>query len=164
MGNSVKRDLKTIATQEKRARALELRKQGYNYRQIAKVLGSSSGYVHDLVQTAIRDLPRELAEDVRTIELSRLDRYQAALDREASKGDPKAILAAVKLMDRRAKYLGLDAPSQVEVTGADGSPIGLAPVIMIPPERSNGIEHANGVSESATAEQEGLDPEPGTPN
>lgn len=35
----------------------------------------------------------------------------------------KAVVAALKIMDRRARLLGLDAPVKQEVTGANGGPI-----------------------------------------
>jgi hypothetical protein len=62
------------------------------------------------------------------MELARLDRLQAAVWGDAIAGDIAAIHTVLKIMERRAKYAGLDAPTraaisvdshqQVDVTGA----------------------------------------------
>jgi hypothetical protein len=129
MGNTVKRDKLSAETQERRRQALDLRKRGLTYPQIAKAMSVSLGTAHKLVQTAISDIPKELAEDVRLLELERLDRMLAGMWPKAIAGDPKAVAAAVKIMDRRAKYLGIDAPIKAELTGKDGGQ--LAPPLQI---------------------------------
>jgi len=54
--------------------ALELRRAGKNYQQIADITGLSSPQrAQKLVSTAIKRVLKETAEEVRTIELSRLD-------------------------------------------------------------------------------------------
>lgn len=127
MGNSSKRDVRSADTQLKRKDALDMRRQGMGYREIAKALDCSLGNAHKLVETAIAQIPVESAEDVRRIELARLDRMLRGVSKYANTGDPKAILAVVKIMDRRAKYLGLDAPSKVALEGKDGGPIQFDP-------------------------------------
>ena len=86
-------------------------------------MGLALSNAHKAVQQAIADIPKELAEDVRLLELERLDRMLAGMWPKAIAGDPKAVAAAVKIMDRRAKYLGIDAPVRTELTGKDGGPI-----------------------------------------
>jgi hypothetical protein len=63
-----------------------------------------------------------VADEVRTLELERLDRFLSYLWDKIEQGDPVAIDKGLKIMDRRAKYLGLDAPikQQVEVTTFEG--------------------------------------------
>jgi hypothetical protein len=46
-----------------------------------------------------------------------------AVSPRAMRGDVKAIGAALRISERRAKLLGLDAPVRKECTGADGDPI-----------------------------------------
>ncbi|MGA7121197.1 MAG: hypothetical protein WBY94_13920 [Polyangiaceae bacterium] len=123
MGNSVKRDIASAKMQEQRRSALELRKRGLTYPQNAKAMGLALSNAPKAVQQAIADIPKELAEDVRLLELERLDRMLAGMWPKAVAGDPKAVAAAVKIMDRRAKYLGIDAPVRTELTGKDGGPI-----------------------------------------
>ena len=123
MGNSVKRDKSLAATQEKRRQALELRKRGLTYPQIAKAMGVALSNAHCFVQQAIADIPREPAGEVLLMELERLDRMLAGMWPKAIAGNEKAVTAAVKIMDRRARYLGIDAPVRAELTGKDGGPI-----------------------------------------
>jgi hypothetical protein len=123
VGNSSKRDTKRAATAEEANRALELRKHGRTYRGIAQALACSVAYAHKLVDGAIAAIPAENAEQVRKLELARLDRMLAGLWKGATTGDPRAVTAVVMLQNRRAKYLGLDAPEKMELTGKDGGPI-----------------------------------------
>ena len=104
------------------AKALELRVTGGSYRQIGAALGVG-------LKTAYYDVQRELgkldavneasAERVRDLELARLDRITIALWPRAGTGDPRAVTAMIRVMDRRAKLLGLDAPARVEVVRPD---------------------------------------------
>lgn len=67
--------------------------------------------------TATAALSENVPENVtelRRLEGARLDRLQAAVWPKALSGDPAAVRAVVRLMERRARLLGLDAPVQVE--------------------------------------------------
>ncbi len=113
-----------ITAKERQRECLELRKAGLSYQAIADHLGyKSKSTPHDAVMDAIHEIIREPAEDVLALELMRLDELWLPQWAQARKGDPKAMAACVKLMERRAKYLGLDAPTKVENTGKDGEPI-----------------------------------------
>ena len=57
------------------------------------------------------------------MELHRLDKMTPKMMEFAVQGDTKAVDAVIKIMDRRAKLLGLDGPSKHEHTGKDGGPI-----------------------------------------
>lgn len=91
------------------ARALELRIAGFTWDQVAKEAGyASAPGAHRGVSRALDRIPRANAEKFLEIELERLDRLQRAAYRQAVAGDLKAIEAVLRVMDRRAKYLGLD--------------------------------------------------------
>jgi hypothetical protein len=64
----------------------------------------------------------EPADEVRKQELDRIDRLQVAVWNRALKGDDKAINTVLRLMERRARLLGLDAAQRVqaEVVSYDG--------------------------------------------
>lgn len=102
----------------RRVQAFELRKAGASYRQIAQQLEVDVATAWDDVQAEMADLRTltvKLAEDVRTLELQRLDRWQAKLETHGlMNGDHRAVLAAVRISERRAKLLGLDAPVRVQ--------------------------------------------------
>lgn len=62
--------------------------------------------------SAIRRTLREPAEEVRQLEVARLDRMMRSLWERVLKGDAVAINACLSIMDRRARYLGLDTPQK----------------------------------------------------
>jgi hypothetical protein len=109
---------------KKRARAnqaLELRIAGATYRQIAAQLGVSEKAAYYDVQDELARLDPIIhgrAERLRELENARLDRLHVALAAGIKAGRESAILATVRVMERRAKLCGLDAPERVQVSGA----------------------------------------------
>jgi hypothetical protein len=105
----------------RRAQSLELRKAGASYRHIAAELGIS-------LHTAFADVNAELqelrvhtqqdAKDVRELELQRCDAMTQGLWSDVAKGDSKAVMAAVRVSERRARLLGLDAATKSEFSGS----------------------------------------------
>lgn len=105
---------------EKEKQALELRRAGVTYDVIAERVGFSDRTIaRRYVMRALGRTLQEPADDVRRIEVDRLDRLQRALWPAAMQGDDKAIGSVLKVMDRRAKLLGLDAPVRTNVTLTD---------------------------------------------
>lgn len=91
--------------------ALELRKAGRTYREIGKEIGVSHEAARKLVERgmqALRDLSKESCEEWRALETERLDALWAGLWPSASTGDTQAVSQALRVMERRAKLLGLD--------------------------------------------------------
>lgn len=106
--------------QARRVEALELRKQGHSYRTIADTLGVNVSTAYYDVQESLqvlRDLEVQKAEDVRGIEIERMDRLLLAVWAKAMDGDEKSVRSALSIMERRSKLLGLDAPARSEHTG-----------------------------------------------
>jgi len=102
-----------IAAAEFRRQALELRKQGYSYVKISEGLRKkgiirSQSAVEKAVKKAIADLTSEIAEEVKVLELERLDELLIPTMRMARNGNLTAVATSLKIMDRRAKYMGLD--------------------------------------------------------
>lgn len=105
--------------------ALDLRKQGGTYRQIAEQLREVDGVSPNYNETqAYRDVMAELgrlnarlAEEstaVRRLEIERIDDLWAILYPKARKGDYAAFDRCLTLMEKRARYLGLYAPAAVQ--------------------------------------------------
>ena len=102
---------------------MELRGQGWTWQRIADEVGyASASACKTAFDNAIKRTMQPVADEVRTLELERLDRFLSYLWDKIEQGDPVAIDKGLKIMDRRAKYLGLDAPikQQVEVTTFEG--------------------------------------------
>lgn len=149
-----------------KVRILELRKQGVSFPQIAHDLGIerrgepfTQGYIYKMYKLALKAIIFEDVNEVRKIELMRLDEMEAILDRELARhhyvinsgavvrdvvddenGQPlkdeegnyitkrikdsepvmKLVAAKLKVQERRAKLLGLDAPTKISATDPTG--------------------------------------------
>lgn len=95
----------------KQLQALELRKAGVPYATIAEKVGYSqaSGAYH-AVMRAMREAKREPVAEVRKLEMERLDALLLSVWHKALGGDTKAVMASLRIMERRASLMGLDAP------------------------------------------------------
>ena len=121
VGAAAKSSVRRIRTTEKTLKALELRKRGLNYTQISKKLGCSRSTACRYVLSELENLAdkcREEAVHVRDLELQRLDdlyliAYRAIIDGN----DLAGIDRCLRIMERRAKLLGLDAAAKVDVQG-----------------------------------------------
>jgi len=121
VGAAAKSSVRRIRTTEKTLKALELRKQGMNYTQIGEKLGCARNTACRYVLSELENLAercREEAVHVRDLELQRLDdlyliAYRAIIDGY----DLPAIDRCLRIMERRAKLLGLDAAQKVDVQG-----------------------------------------------
>jgi len=119
----MKSQTRAVKSHDRKLKALELRKAGYDYRRIGETLGCSVTQAHRDVAAALKLTLQEPADDVRALEVERLDNMLRALWRDVSAGNHGAIDRALRVMERRAKLLGLDAPTRTETTGANGEPV-----------------------------------------
>lgn len=108
--------VRRLGAVDRQAQALGMRLGGATYHNIAESLGyrSPSG-AHKAVESALKATLQEPADAVRAIELSRLDRMIMAIWPQATKGSYEAIDRVLKIMVRRADYLGIDAPKEIKV-------------------------------------------------
>ncbi|MBK5937161.1 helix-turn-helix domain-containing protein [Halorhodospira halophila] len=112
-----------INSAHRKAQALELRQSGMTYAAIGGELGISNAQAYRLVSAALREIreqAREEAEQLRDLEAARLDQLQHALWDKALGGDLRAIDRLLRISERRAKLLGLDAPARIAPTNPDG--------------------------------------------
>ncbi|WP_287418137.1 sigma-70 region 4 domain-containing protein [Oceanithermus sp.] len=110
---------RTLSARELERQAFALRLQGYTYDQIGERLGRPRSTVHKAVQRALERRVKEIegqADELRQMELDRIDRLLVALESRISEGDPAAINSANRLMETRIKLLGLNAPEQRDVS------------------------------------------------
>lgn len=124
---------------EVRLLAWELRKQGYTYRQIAKALAEKLKKDRPLsTKTVMGYIAREYeerrtklgetVEQVKALELERLDRYLTKLETamasaSTTAGQLKGLIdTAVRVQARRSALLGLDAPTKVDIHDKRGRP------------------------------------------
>lgn len=114
----------SVAATEREEQALELRRGGMSYRQIAKVIGVSPEAAHKAVQRGIaRQITRceDKAADVWQLEMDRLDSLLEAIWSEAMQGNAHIIDRVLRIMERRAALTGIDKPTKIAPTNPDGT-------------------------------------------
>lgn len=111
---SSKSSPRRIAAAQRAAKAIELRSRGATFAVIARRLGYAGRQgAADAVMRALDATLREPADELRTLDLMRLDKLWCATYPRAIAGSHTATLACLRIMDRRARLLGLDVPQQV---------------------------------------------------
>ena len=108
---------------DKEVQIVELRKEGYVWREIATLVGMSTAGVYKAYNRAMVRTLRPATEELREMELERLDALQLTYWQPAVQGNLRAADFILKVIDKRAKLLGLDAPVKVqaEVVTYDGT-------------------------------------------
>ena len=93
---------------ERRSRAVEMALTGSSYQAIADELGyANRGTVYRLVKNALEDREVETIDELRQLEVDRLDALQVAIWDDAVNGDLGAVKAVLRIIHLRAKILGL---------------------------------------------------------
>ena len=101
-------DIKRMETEWQ---CVELRKAGVSYENIAKKLGlGNASCALQMVRRALSRVDTEATKDLRDLETRRLDDMLFSIWGHVRKGHFGAIEKALKIMERRARLLGLDSP------------------------------------------------------
>lgn len=104
---------------------VKLRRGGLTWDLIGERVGLSPSGAHKAYQNALRRAVQEDVDAIRQVEGERLDTAQAAIWRNVLEGDNQAVNTLIRIMERRAKLLGLDQPIRIqqEVITYDGDSI-----------------------------------------
>lgn len=124
--NKSKQNTEVADIEARRQKVLNLRRSGFSIRDIASQIGISVGQAHTDIQNALQALQAqtiELGASYRELELERIDRAMVALDAQVKKGDTQAVNTLAKLIDMRAKLLGLYAPTTATLQHEAGDSI-----------------------------------------
>lgn len=116
-------DGRSLRVAARRSNVLELRRQGESFRTISERLGTPVGTIHrDYARalSAARALEGQEADEHRTLDLLRLDRWLSRLAPFCEAGSPAHIGTALRVLERRSRLLGLDAPLKVAPTDPAG--------------------------------------------
>jgi len=100
-----------VLAKDREREALDLRKAGATYLQISERIGITTEGARRCVGRALSSLTgvcAEKASELRVIEAERLDVMTLGLWDKARRGDIAAVSACLRIMDRRARLLGLD--------------------------------------------------------
>lgn len=115
-----------IKAAHRQAEALKLRASGMRYEDIAKQLGYKNHQgAWKAVKTALKKTIQEPADELRQMEAERLDRMLEAMWAKATSSTAKDatwyVDRVLKIMERRAALLGLDATGGDDVGSNLGS-------------------------------------------
>lgn len=131
-----------LITAARRARVVAYKRAGGTYREVAEAVraeyaadgrenelpsGWDERYAHKDLRDELTRLQEEVSdglEEWRAVEIMRLEEmhsrlYPMALGTEEVPPDVRAVEAVRRLMERRAKLLGLDAPDRMENLNMD---------------------------------------------
>jgi len=129
MAGESKTSKRRLAARDRWLEALELRKQGMTFEAIAKELDyATAASAYNAVMAALKEANREPVEEMRELEASRLDALQKNLVGEPNNIGPHKLGMELtdrllRIMDRRARLLGLDMPSKAEVEVTQKGPL-----------------------------------------
>ena len=95
----------------RRCHAVELVLQGMKYDEVARQVGyANRGTAHRAVAQALSERLVDGIDELRALEVARLDAMQAALwPPQVEAGDTRASMTVIRIIDRRCRLLGLDA-------------------------------------------------------
>jgi hypothetical protein len=114
---------KHLRVMELTNQAMELRKAGATLQAIADTLKlKSRQHVHKLISDALDDLEAtaaQSAEQLRRMQEERLDAMQLKL--WPQRGNPRVADTLLRIEQRRAALRGLDAPTKIAETDAEGN-------------------------------------------
>lgn len=139
---------------ERENKIIELRRAGATWAVIAERVGyASASGAYNAYQRIAERVIRPNLEEYRDMELDRLDRLQMGVWAKALNGDSRAVDSVLRIIDRRTRILGLDAPKEVnlkaEVTTYDRNTID-AEVYRLITLLDGGAQGALGSAVSAT--------------
>lgn len=103
---------------DRRKEVIALRREGCSFREIGDILGVSSTTAFKDAKAIIAEVVREtkdMYEEIRAIELMKLDELEVANLPKAMDGDTKASGIILSIQKRRAELLGLDAPAKSKI-------------------------------------------------
>ena len=117
---------RTMARLQRNGNIIDLRKAGLTYEAISQQLDVTLTTCRKVVSEAMRRLltvDRESLDEVLAIEVERTYTMLQAIWPKVLAGQERAIWAALKIQERRAKYLGLDAAERLDVSLTGGMTI-----------------------------------------
>lgn len=127
----------------RQAKAIDMKIAGETYEAIRQELGyaSRSGALNAVEAALAKLAPIPTLEQARKLDWERMEKMHQALWPRVVEGDPESCRVCIRLMERRAKLLGLDALPSLNaisndaVQGVLDALIGLAVRMLTPEQR-----------------------------
>ena len=123
-----------VARPERLRKAVALRMAGASYQEIGTALSITRQRAHQLVKAALEESWTKLTEDANHLRAMEARRTEALLvGLWPNRQQPRYADTILRILERRARLLGLDAPTRIDervqgvvrfevVTGIDGQP------------------------------------------
>lgn len=119
-----RRQSSRILAQQKRRQALEARKSGATYAQIAEFVGyNDASAARKAVLKAMGDVIQEPATELRSMQIERLNHMLMALWNKVGAGDESAINTALRVLDKIDALMGTEAAREVNVNTKNQSAV-----------------------------------------
>ena len=108
-GGKKRTTAKHILIAERDAKAMRLRKAGHEYATIVRECGFNSiQAAHLAIRRRLDELPKQAAEELRTVMQERLEEMFLSIYEEVKDGNHGAIDRALRILERQARLDGLD--------------------------------------------------------
>lgn len=105
-----------ILAREKQRRALELRKSGATYDAIARAAGYyDASAARKAVVSAMAEIVQEPAQELKTLQVERLNHMLLVTWSQVQAGDTRAIDSALRIMDKLDRLMGTEAAQKVDI-------------------------------------------------
>lgn len=111
------RHARHLTAAKRRIEAMQLRQQGFSFKEIGEKLGCSQQRAHAIVHeefARLRAEQNELAENILRVTNDRIEALLKMQWQRAMQGDRLATETVLKLVDRQARLFGVDAPRKTE--------------------------------------------------
>lgn len=129
---------------EEQAAVYEMTLKGHTYREIGAALTMSQGTVANRLRAAMAERVDPLVEEYRAVELDKIAKVEQKLQEQIENGSSKMLArnaeVFIRLSERRAKLVGMDAPERKQVE---------ATVSTVPSELQAAIDAARAKNEAA---------------
>ncbi len=106
-----------LSRAKRKAKVIDLYLAGNTYREIREETGLSLGIISRYINEAVEEANKAAQEGMRKIkrlEVMKIDRLIKAFWPKAIEADVQAASMVLKLLERKADMLGLDAPFRIE--------------------------------------------------
>lgn len=114
-------------TKARREVAYSMRLGGSSYPEIGEAFGVTGSEAYAWCEKTARERGRDTVEMARQLEADRLDRYLLSLHKRYLEApDTKVMELLLRVMDRRARLFGLDAPTKVDANLTTRDPMDVA--------------------------------------
>ena len=123
----------TIRAVQRLQEIFEMRLQGRTLREIGAHFGVTFQAIHSAIQRELNRVEVPSAIEMKKLELERLDKiFRTFFALTIDNADEDAAMICLNVMRRRAKLLGIEAPTRIEATGRNGEPLGsVIPVVRL---------------------------------